>query len=173
LETKAFILKPKTVTLILGVIASLALDQFTKLFILAHFKINQILSVIDGMFFITHAHNYGAAFGFFTNYKLPFFLAVSLIAVGFILHFFYKLEENRILLSSALAMILGGALGNLIDRIRLGYVVDFFHLYYKNFQWPTFNMADVFIVTGVGIFLIDTYRMEKAAHDKSKQNDRG
>ncbi len=104
------------------------------------------------------AGNKGAAWGLFRGlpeqYRVLFFVAISLVAIAVIVTLYRKAENN--ILRVALTIILGGAIGNLIDRVRLGYVIDFIDWHTNNtWHWPTFNIADVAISTGVGLLLLD------------------
>ena len=120
----------------------LSLDQLTKFLVSNSLGLNQSLSVISGIFSITLVHNRGAAFGIFKN-QLYLFIFTSIIAVTLIYSVLKKNRHNNFYVFS-LSLILGGALGNLIDRLFLGYVVDFldFHI------WPVFNIADSAITSG-------------------------
>jgi len=105
---------------------------------------NESLPVIKSVFHITYVNNPGAAFGLLAN-KTPIFIGVTLVVAVFILLTYNYLPPGRTLLRLALALMLGGAMGNLIDRVRFGYVIDFL-----DFRvWPVFNLADMAIVTGV------------------------
>src|SRR5215510_6900222 len=138
---------------LLLVAATLLLDRWTKLLIQKRFELNESISVIDGLFNITYVRNTGVAFGIFSSISSPaksFLLSLFTIAAATVV-ITYSLRSpvrNRFL-QVALGLILGGALGNLYDRIRFGYVVDFLELYYRNYQWPSFNVADSAISTGV------------------------
>lgn len=132
-------------------------DQITKLFILKTFLVGEIISVIPGFFNITHVHNPGGAFGLFADQsqmvRVIVFLVISTIAVGFILWMYRSIPKTHPMLANALALIFGGAVGNLIDRIRMGKVVDFLDCYIGQMHWPAFNVADSAICIGVGIFI--------------------
>lgn len=111
-----------------------------------------------------YVENPGAAWGIFgglpDGMRVPFFVAVSCAAVGFILHFFRRISERHRLLQVALALVLGGALGNFVDRILRGYVIDFIDLHWRNdprLHWPTFNVADIAISVGVALLLSQTF----------------
>jgi signal peptidase II len=109
--------------------------------------------------------NPGAAFGLFAAapaaLRLTFFIGISLVAVGIILSFFHKLAPGDRLSALALGMILGGAIGNLVDRIRYGEVVDFLHFkLWQGYSWPDFNLADSFIVVGVGLLVLELLATE-------------
>ncbi|MBM3243217.1 MAG: signal peptidase II [Candidatus Omnitrophica bacterium] len=123
----------------------LALDQLTKFLITENLALHESIPVVNGIFSLTLIHNRGAAFGIFKN-QLYLFVFVSLVTICLI---FFVLKNNRSnrLYSFSLSLVLGGALGNLIDRVFLGYVVDFldFHI------WPVFNVADSAITCGTFI----------------------
>jgi len=163
--------------MIFGSLFVLVLDQLTKLAVLTRFRNRQSVNLIDNLLSFTFVGNDGAAFGLFSGFHINFFLIVSVFAIGFILYFFWTIEPERNLLVSALALIMGGALGNMLDRFRLGFVVDFIDVHHKftvvpfNFVWPKFNVADMAILVGVGLFMIDMFRFErmKAAMEKEDE----
>ena len=132
-------------------------DQFTKGLILRYLPYNNSISVINGFFNITHIHNPGGAFGLMANlsptWRSIIFLFISSLAVGLILYFYKKTPAQYSWLTAAFALIFGGAIGNLIDRIRFGIVIDFLDFYIGNLHWPAFNIADSAITIGIGIFL--------------------
>ncbi|MDP8225147.1 MAG: signal peptidase II [Candidatus Lernaella stagnicola] len=154
------LLKDKYGVMVFGVCLSLLLDQITKAVIIAHFPKDGFLKIIPGFFDIYHAHNEGAAFGLFKGNPVLFFLIVSTLAVGFIFYYFIRLERHHLLMAGSLALILGGALGNMLDRVRHGFVVDFLRFYLGERSWPTFNVADIAIVLGVLAFAVDMLRTE-------------
>ncbi|MGI6285401.1 signal peptidase II [Neomoorella humiferrea] len=122
----------------------LGLDQLTKYIVRVNFQPNESLPVINSVFHLTYVNNPGAAFGLFA-YKTPVFVAITVLVVAVILIAYRTLPPGSPVMRLALALITGGALGNLIDRLRFGYVVDFL-----DFRvWPVFNLADVAIVSGV------------------------
>ena len=136
-------------------------DQWTKIIVLNHFEYGESLPIIHGFFNLTYVRNTGAAFGFLANanesFRVPFFLIVPLIAMV-VLGFLYRdLPKNARWRSLALGLVSGGAVGNLIDRVRLGYVVDFLDFHYQStYSFPAFNVADMAICVGVGILLLAT-----------------
>ena len=136
--------------------AVLILDQVTKALILAHLSLGGSIAVIPGFFDLTHVHNPGGAFGFLAGMSAEvrslLFVAVSLVAAGLILYFYWQTPLGQRFLSFGLALIFGGAVGNLVDRIRFGIVVDFLDVYAGTLHWPAFNVADSAITIGVGIF---------------------
>jgi signal peptidase II len=115
------------------------------------------IPLIDGLFNLTYVRNTGAAFGIFAGshevFRRPFLIGVSIVAIGFILVMLKRLREDATGIATALAFILGGAIGNLIDRLVYGEVIDFLDVYWSNYHWPAFNVADSFITTGVAITL--------------------
>ena len=133
------------------------LDQFSKGLILRYLPFNKTIPVVKGFFNITHVLNPGGAFGLMANLspimRNIIFLFVSSIAVGLIFYFYKKTPAQHSWLAAAFALIFGGAIGNLIDRIRFGMVIDFLDFYVCNLHWPAFNIADSAISIGIGIFL--------------------
>ncbi|WXJ86859.1 Lipoprotein signal peptidase [Moorella humiferrea] len=133
-----------SVPFLLLVALVLGLDQLTKYIVRVNFQPNESLPVINSFFHLTYVNNPGAAFGLFA-YKTPVFVAITVLVVAVILIAYRILPPGSPVMRLALALITGGALGNLIDRLRFGYVVDFL-----DFRvWPVFNLADVAIVSGV------------------------
>jgi signal peptidase II len=153
-------LKEKYGILAIGTVTSLLLDQLTKALVIFRFPKDGSVAIIPGFFDLYHAHNQGAAFGLFRGNPILFFLIVNLLAIGFIIYYFVKLDRGNLLLAAALSLIMGGALGNLLDRLRHGFVVDFLRFYVNDYSWPTFNVADIAIVIGVVIFALDIIRTE-------------
>jgi signal peptidase II len=139
------------------VAAIVILDQVTKAIIARTMPLHHSIPIIDGLLNLTYVRNTGAAFGIFAGshevFRRPFLIAVSIVAIGFILVMLRRLREDATGLVIALSFILGGALGNLIDRIVYGEVIDFLDLYWSTYHWPAFNVADSFITIGVGITL--------------------
>jgi signal peptidase II len=143
----------------LAVISGLVviLDQITKILILKNLPLYHSVTVIPGLFNITHIHNPGGAFGFManqdSNLRNFLFLFLSSSAICLIFYFYKNTNRTHPFLASGFALILGGAIGNLIDRIRFGKVVDFLDFYIRNYHWPAFNVADSAITVGVTIFI--------------------
>jgi len=149
---------------ILLVAATLAFDRWTKALIQKRFGLNESIPVIDGFFNITYVRNTGVAFGIFDPLSLPaksVLLSVftAFAAVVVILYSVRSSVRNR-LLQIALALILGGALGNLYDRIAYGYVIDFLEFYARSYHWPSFNVADSAISIGVALLALEILRNE-------------
>ena len=143
----------------------LVLDLATKIAIDTHLSYSDNISVIPGFFYLTHVRNTGAAFGLFSDapqvYRLTFFISISLIAVGIIIAFYRNLSPGDRLAALALGLILGGAIGNLIDRIFRQEVIDFLHFrLWRGYSWPDFNVADSAIVVGVGFLVLELLARE-------------
>ncbi|WP_305044717.1 signal peptidase II [Geoalkalibacter sp.] len=141
----------------------LPLDQLTKIYIDRRFALYESVTVIENFFNITYVRNPGAAFGILAEsaFRIPFFITIGLVATVGILWYISRLEPERKWLPLALALVLSGAVGNLIDRVRLGEVIDFLDVHWYQHHWPAFNVADSAITLGVGMLLIDLWREER------------
>ncbi|MEW6614608.1 MAG: signal peptidase II [Thermodesulfobacteriota bacterium] len=143
-----------TIAIVLGVVL---LDQSSKLYIDRAFPLYHSIPIVKNFIHITYVRNTGAAFGLFASqvigFRVFFFLITSIIAVLIILYFLRSLKDTQTFLISSLSLIMGGAIGNLIDRVRLGEVIDFIDLHYYSCHWPAFNVADSAITVG-GVFLL-------------------
>jgi signal peptidase II len=141
---------------------TLAIDQATKLEIVDRFVYGERLVVIPGFFNLTHVRNPGGAFSFLATLseeiRQVFFLGTGVLAIGLLIVFLIRLEPGEWLASMAIGAVLGGAIGNLTDRVVYGEVIDFldFRLI-GGYVWPTFNMADCWIVVGVGILMTQMF----------------
>jgi signal peptidase II len=135
----------------------LGFDQFSKFIVDRSMPLHHTIPIIDGLFNLTYVRNTGAAFGIFAGsheaFRLPFLIIVSVLAIGFIFVMLKRLRAGETGLIGALALILGGAIGNLIDRIVYGEVIDFLDVYWAEYHWPAFNIADSCITVGVTITL--------------------
>lgn len=136
----------------------MVLDQLTKFWVVRHFQLYESRVVIPGFFHLTYLTNTGAAFGFLAGeqnvLRQVFFIGVALVAI-LALGYFYRTMKNRTpLFTVAIGLISGGAVGNLIDRLRLGSVIDFLDFFIGRYHWPAFNVADSAITVGVGLFLL-------------------
>ncbi len=136
----------------------LVLDQLSKWYIRHTFNLYESVAIIDSVFHITHIRNAGGAFGLLNQgakaWRLPFFLAVSCVAVGVLLAFVRRIDPGQRWLLLALGGILGGALGNLVDRMMSGEVTDFLDFHWHGYYWPAFNVADSGISVGMVILLV-------------------
>ena len=135
----------------------LLLDQVTKYVVEARIRLHDVVIVIPGFFNLTHVRNKGAAFGILSSlpelWRGAFFIMVTIIAVAAIIVLIIKTHER--LPVYAFSLIAGGAVGNVIDRIRYGEVVDFIQWYVKSYYWPSFNVADSAISIGVALLAVE------------------
>lgn len=135
------------------------LDRWSKLLVAARISLYTHIQVIPGFFRITHTENTGAAFSLFadspSHWKTALLITFSAIAMIVVFILLWNQKRALTLTSIALSLILGGAVGNLWDRITSGRVVDFMLLYIKQYQWPVFNLADSAIVIGASLLVIE------------------
>ncbi|MEI6805159.1 MAG: signal peptidase II [Myxococcaceae bacterium] len=160
-------LKTRIVLLVSIVVMSVAADQATKVwaeknlayeFSPGQFFPQRDITVIPKFFNLIYKENPAAAFSITSSipdwFRKPFLLTVSIVATLFFLVWYFRMKNADWLISVSFSLIMGGAIGNLIDRMRMGYVIDFLDVYYLNAHWPTFNIADSCIVVGaIGIFI--------------------
>lgn len=145
-------------------LVAIIIDQITKLYFENNFQLYQSVPIIEPFLSFTLAHNPGAAFSFLADkggWQKWFFSGLALIVSLGIMVYLRKVPKIATALSTGLAMILAGALGNLIDRVRLGYVIDFIHVHNSTgWNFPIFNVADMAINLGVALILIDSFFLE-------------
>lgn len=141
------------------------IDQITKIVIDTKMQLFDSISIIDNFFHITYVRNKGAAFSFLSNasWRLPFFITISIVAAIVILIAFRKLRDDQKMAHTSLSLIFSGAIGNLIDRVRLGEVIDFLDAHWYQHHWPAFNVADSLICVGVFLLAIDMFLEDKRA----------
>lgn len=156
----------KSLRLFLGVASGVfVLDQLTKAHIQYHFYLYQKQTIIPGFFDLTYITNTGAAFGLMAGkasvWKQTIFLVLTLVAVGLIIYFFRQMQAKGPGAIVALGMLLGGAVGNALDRLRLGKVIDFLDFYIGRHHWPAFNLADAAITCGALYLLLVLYRKQE------------
>lgn len=147
----------------LTAVAAIAIDQIIKWTILAKFEYAERVNVIPNFFDLTLIYNPGAAFGFLANqsgWQKYFFVVLAFVISAWLISEIRKGAMGK-LGNFAAAMIIGGAFGNVIDRFVHGKVVDFLLFYYQNWYYPTFNVADCFVVTGASLLVIDGMIQEK------------
>lgn len=136
-----------------------ALDQAAKALVRSRFELNESVEVIPNFFSLTRVHNYGAAFGLMNAVDFPFktvlLSIVAAIALGALTWYGATLPADQRLARLGLAFIVGGAAGNLIDRLGSGYVVDFVDLYWQGWHFWAFNVADAAITVGVSLMILD------------------
>ena len=146
------------------VAATVILDRWTKALIQSRFELNESVTLVDGFFNITYVRNTGIAFGIFSaissSAKSMVLSAFAALAAVLVIAYSFRTPLRDRLLHVALALILGGALGNLYDRLAYGYVVDFLEFYVGNYHWPSFNVADSAISTGVLLLAVEIIRNE-------------
>lgn len=147
--------KPAFIAAVTGGVV--ALDQVTKWYVRRTLPLYDAIPVIPGFFSITHARNPGGAFSLFAGaddaVRMPFFFLASAAAIGVLIYFLAQIPIQQRWLLFAVSGVLGGALGNLIDRIVFGQVTDFLLVYWRSYAWPAFNVADSFITVGVTILI--------------------
>lgn len=140
------------------VLLTIALDQLTKLWILRTFDLYEVKEIVPGVFNLVYVTNSGAAFSMLAGVDSPwrhyFFLGIGIAAGIGLTIAYYRYRSSHRGYGIALALIAGGALGNLIDRLRYGSVVDFLDFYLGTYHWPAFNVADSAICVGAALFLL-------------------
>lgn len=140
-----------------------AVDQITKWAVFLGMEYHSMIPVLP-VFSIVHVHNTGAAFSFLADaggWQRWFFLGIGIVASAFILHLLRK-HQDETLMSLGLTLILGGALGNVFDRVWHGFVVDFLYFHYQSHTFPAFNVADSAITVGAGLLIWDSLRRKPA-----------
>jgi signal peptidase II len=143
----------KAAVLLLTALALLIADQVTKALVVADLAVGQRVNAIGDVVQIWHAQNRGAAFSLFQGGTLVF-LVVSVLSVGLVVYFHRGLRGRSPWLHVVLGMVLGGTLGNFVDRLRQGYVTDWLSVGVGDTRWPTFNIADASVVVGIGILVV-------------------
>ena len=156
-------------------IVAIILDQWTKWIATEHLIYGQQNPVLPFLNW-TLLHNYGAAFSFLSDaggWQRYFFTGLAGVVSIIFLFWLMRMPKKMMVLPAAIALTLGGAVGNLIHRVSLGYVVDFIHFYYNNSHFPAFNIADSAITLGTILLLIDTFFLEKQRiqHAENAKND--
>ena len=144
----------------------IVLDRWSKLWDESHVARGSTIPVIPGVFWISHVYNYGAAFSLFASLS-PLvvrncLVGFSMVAVVAVLAMIWKMGRVFSLTGLALGLILGGAIGNLYDRMRFSYVVDFLWVQIGSYHWPDFNLADSAIVVGACLLLLEIFRTQPA-----------
>ncbi|MGR8930056.1 MAG: signal peptidase II [Gammaproteobacteria bacterium] len=150
----------------------LILDQASKLAVDASMQLYESIPLMP-YFNLTYAHNTGAAFSFLAEaggWQRWLFAGLAFVMSGIIVVWLLRLREQENLLAVALSMVLGGAVGNLIDRVAYGYVIDFLDVYYQNHHWPAFNIADSAICIGVGLMLLESFGVGRPADHSNKSS---
>jgi signal peptidase II len=145
-----------------GVASILAVDQATKMLAASRLTLGQSIEVVPGLLHLTLVRNTGMAFGLLSDFDLPFktllMTLLSVVALGAVVYYTLRTPRHQKVSHAGLIFILGGALGNIADRARLGYVIDFIDVFYRDAHWPAFNVADSSICVGVGLLVLDSLR---------------
>ena len=140
------------------------LDQITKYLVVRELNIGDQIPVVPGFFNIVLTYNRGAAFGLFANMSLNFawlfFILSSSLVMGVVAYLWWRSPADHDLATVGYSLIFSGAVGNLIDRVRLGEVVDFLDFHLKDFHWPAFNVADSLVCIGAGLLLWYIFKEE-------------
>jgi signal peptidase II len=140
-------------------VLAIVLDQASKLMINGSMQLYESIPLLP-FFNLTYVHNKGAAFSFLSEaggWQRWFFAALALIISVILSVWLARLKKHETLLALALSLVLGGAVGNLIDRLAYGYVIDFLDVYYDTWHWPAFNIADSAITLGVALMLVESF----------------
>lgn len=141
------------------------LDQITKFFISSNMSLYESFPVIDGLFNMTYIRNTGAAFGFLADASPAFrsflLIGVTVAVILLIMYYIWKMSAEEKFFVFPLSLILGGAVGNLIDRVRFGDVIDFLDFYISSYHWPAFNIADSAVSVGAVILLFKVFKKKK------------
>lgn len=150
-------MKKNIIIFILGATVIVLLDQVTKAAILKKFFIHESRPVVEGFFNLVYVMNPGAAFGFLSNmseaFRYVFFISITVLVIALIIYYIVKSQSENVLYVISLTLIFGGAVGNLIDRVRFGAVVDFLDVYIGTAHWPAFNVADSAITVGAVLMI--------------------
>ena len=158
-------MKKKYFILSATVAAVVLLDYITKAYIDSNMSLHESIAVIGGFLNVTYVRNPGAAFSFLASaspgFRSVFFLTVTVLAIILVLYYIAKSKTEEPLMVFALSLILSGALGNFIDRMRLGEVIDFIDVHLSDYHWPAFNVADSAITVGAFIMLFALFKRPK------------
>ena len=149
---------------------TLVLDQASKLAVDGSMQLFESIPLIP-YFNLTYVHNTGAAFSFLAQaggWQRWLFAGLAVVMSSIIAVWLHRLQKHETLMAVALSLVLGGAIGNLIDRVSYGYVIDFLDVYYQDWHWPAFNIADSAICVGVGLMLLESFGVGRKAVDALK-----
>jgi signal peptidase II len=150
--------------------AVLLLDRYTKWVVAQHISLHDSITVIKRVFYITHVENRGAAFGIFNDspspWKIGLLVLFSVVALVIVSALLWRSSHSMTASAVGLSLILGGALGNLWDRLLSGRVVDFLLVYIGSYEWPAFNLADSAIVVGAGLLVFEILFTKESATEK-------
>lgn len=153
-------------------VAFLVVDQATKIAISHQFDLYQSIAVMP-FFNLTYVHNEGAAFSFLSEaggWQRWFFSSIAIGITGLLLVWLRALPATAAALSVAYSLVIAGALGNLIDRLMYGYVIDFIDLYVGTARWPAFNVADAAICVGAALIMLDAFKSDRQGSEQDKKS---
>ena len=147
----------KWIILIAVLVLGLGLDQVTKLLVLQNLPLGSHIPIVPGFFNLVHVHNKGAAFSLLNSipvgFTRPFFIITTGLVLGVVGYFWWRLPTANWPAALGYSLIMAGAVGNLIDRVRLGEVVDFLDFYWGGYHWPAFNVADSLVCLGAAVLV--------------------
>jgi len=150
-------------------IVLIILDQVSKVWVSNSFSLYESISIMP-MFNFTYVHNEGAAFSFLSDaggWQRWFFTAIAVAISSLLVYWLRGLHKAEKLLAVSYALVLAGAVGNLIDRVAYGYVIDFLDVYYQQYHWPAFNIADVAICIGAGLIIVEAFTTSSSSTQES------
>lgn len=153
-----------TFIIILSIILTFT-DQLSKFIVIKALNVNHSIEVIKNFFYLTYTHNKGAAFSILTGKRI-FLVLIAIFIIAAILYYLKKNTPNNSLSKIAFSFVIGGSLGNLIDRILRGYVIDFIDVKIFGYDFPIFNLADTFIT--IGIFILILFSLKKESNNDNR-----
>jgi signal peptidase II len=175
-EDRIYVTKNSTrVLYILIVLVVVLLDRWSKYMVAQRIRLYSHIQIIPGLFRLTHTENTGAAFSLFADSPAPWktamliaFSGIALVVVSLLL---WKNHHAQVATGIGLSLIMGGALGNLWDRLARGRVIDFLLFYYKRYEWPVFNLADSAIVIGAGLLVLEILFHKSSTGDEESRSN--
>jgi signal peptidase II len=170
-------MRKKYLILVVVFCGVLFFDQITKSYVHRTLYEFQSVEIIKDFFHITYVRNTGAAFGLLAGPAHPLrttlFVVISGVAIGLILLIYWKIEDEDTLHALAFSLLLGGAVGNLVDRVLMGQVIDFLDFHWYDHHWPAFNFADSAICGGIGLILLNMLIGSRRTSLRGRARDRG
>jgi len=161
-------MRRKLAILVPVLLVGLLLDQVSKVLVLRLLPLGGQVPLLDGFFNLVHVHNKGAAFGLLSGWSADltrwFFLTTTALVVAVLGYLWYRLPQDRWPAALAYSLVLTGALGNFLDRLRLGEVVDFLDVYWGRYHWPAFNIADSLVCVGAALLVWVIFSEEKSVN---------
>jgi signal peptidase II len=161
----------KLAILIPVLVAGLALDLASKLLVLHYLRLGAQIPLVQGFFNLVHVHNKGVAFGLLSNWSVEFarlfFIGTTTLVLAVVGYLWWRLPRDQWQAALGYSLIMTGALGNLLDRLRLGVVVDFLDFHWGRYHWPAFNVADSLVCLGAGVLVWVILKEEKRANVSS------